>query len=180
MQTCTAMRAWPYLCFYTKCVYSNCVAHWHCHFATTVGVHVCLYRVMNWLTNVCCFHKHRRGREREGGWLVSWWLSLSPPAKRKVTTHLNSITLRMSVDIPNGNLPRPPPITRLYAYPWPVLTFNRTDLLSFSLLIIFTATVFLVTQWTPSRTSPSTHHDTNQHIRSIVARPASLHHNRAI
>ena len=34
------------------------------------------------------------------------------------------------------------------------LTFRRTDLLSFSLLMILTATVFLVTQWVPSLTRP--------------------------
>ena len=35
------------------------------------------------------------------------------------------------------------------------LTFMSTDLLSFSLLMILTATVFLVVQWTPNLTSPA-------------------------
>ena len=69
-----------------------------------------------------------------------------------------------TVHIPLESLPRP-----LLS----ILTFNKTDLLNFSLLIILTATVFLVTQWTPSLTSPV--HDKQNtdshktHIRSLLS-----------
>lgn len=55
--------------------------------------------------------------------------------------------------------------TRQVEYSWihdhKGLTFIRTDSLSFSLLTIFMATFWFVTQWTPSFTRPETQKSLN-------------------
>ena len=114
-------------------------------------------------TDGCCSHRRHRDRGRGDGWWVSLWQSLSQPVDRE------KILVTMVLYHPHvGAESKPPFILSFldsirFQNTTPCChdsqytgrrTFIRTDLLSFSLLMILTATVFLETQWVPSFTSP--------------------------